>query len=204
MLPISDDQAIDVSLFLQLWARGGAVDSQRVGNWLQEMVNRLNFTIRRRSRYTTVFTDYRDLVDHPRNATDDYFREATAGSTLIPILVAWLSALGASSALGDLSTLVKARLAHCTQQLWTPGPDSEEHLYLNDRIHGRTLVGLPIEGSGQQLLAVVADAVKKDSDFENLSAIQYGLWPIVLVACRHHRLPVPPAFWVGALLAPDL
>lgn len=202
MLPVSDDQAIEISLFLQLWASTGGADGARVARWLEEMVNRLNFTIRRRSRYTTVFSDYGDLVDHPRDSTDAYFQEATAGSTLIPILVAWLSALGVTRALESLSTLTNERLEHCTQQLWTPGPDSEAHLYLNDAPHGRALMNLPIESSGQKLVSVVADMVENDSDFNELSAVRIGVWPVVLMACRHHRLPVPPAFWIRALVRP--
>jgi hypothetical protein len=30
--------------------------------------------------------------------------------------------------------------------------------------------------------------------FEDLSAVKYGWWPLVIVACRHHRLPLPLHF----------
>ena len=31
--------------------------------------------------------------------------------------------------------------------------------------------------------------------FEDLSTTKKGLWPILLAACRHFRMPVPPQLW---------
>ncbi|SOZ64371.1 conserved hypothetical protein [Cupriavidus taiwanensis] len=119
-LPIADRQATDIALFLQLWLTTQR-DAREVSDWLEEMAVRLNFTVRTRGLYPTCATDYGDLVEHPGDVDDAaYFEEATAGSTLIPLLVMWLRALGKSEAVRALATLMQEQLRHCTLQLWTP------------------------------------------------------------------------------------
>lgn len=77
-LPIIDRQGTDIALFLQLWLVSG-LDAVGVTSWLQEMAHRLIFTIRTRGRYPSSASDYRELAEHPRDRSDDYFKEATSG-----------------------------------------------------------------------------------------------------------------------------
>lgn len=200
-LPISDDQAVDVVLFLMLWAASG-LSSERTANWIGQMVARLNFTIRGRGRYTTCFDEYRALAEHPRNWTDDYFKEATAGSTLVPILMAWTSVMIGAAPADSLQALAREKLEHCTFQLWMPDAQSETHFYLGDEIHGRALTDIPVEEGAAAVLDVISEACRSDTAFNGLSAVRTDWWPLVLLACRHHRLPVPPQCWIHSLTAP--
>jgi hypothetical protein len=84
-------------------------------------------------------------------------------------------------------------------QLWTPGADSEQHIYVNSEIHGLAITNLPIKEGGSDLLETIVDACKGDEGFSALSAVRTAVWPIVLMACRHWRLPVPPDFYIHAL-----
>lgn len=197
-LPIADNQTVDIALLLQLWL-GNTREPERVAGWLVEMTNRLDFAVRTRGRYPLAAGDYSDLADHPREATDDYFEEATAGSILIPTLTAWLSAFGAIEALETLAKLAAEKLGHCAMQLWSADALSEAHLYLGDAAHGRGLVQLPIEATGTEVIRVLKDFVRDDADLAGLSALRFNCWPVVFLACRHHRLPVPPGFWTKAM-----
>ncbi|TGU74585.1 chemotaxis protein [Geomonas terrae] len=198
-LPVCDRQATDVALFLQLWL-ASELDPVGISSWLQEMAGRLIFTIHIRGRYPTSSSDYRELVDHPRDRSDEYFKEATAGSTLIPLIAAWLQALGHGDTVEALSTLIREDLAHCTLQLWTPDASSESQLYLGDNIHGCALSDIPLAEGGAQLLATISEGARKSTGFKDLSPIKTNFWPILLVACRHHQLPVPPGFWIESLI----
>ncbi len=200
-LPIADSQGTSISLFLQLWLASG-LDATGVTSWLQEMASRLIFTIRTRGRYTCSFSDYRDLADHPRNRSDEYFKEAMAGSTVVPLLAAWLHALGATDAVDALTRLVQKELKECTLQLWLPDALSEEKLYMGGSSHGRALCGLPLNRGGRQLIATIAEACRMDVDLQNLSPIKSGFWPVIMVACHHHQLPIPPGFWISSLMGP--
>jgi hypothetical protein len=197
-LPITDRQSVQLALFLQLW-----LESERPGYevaaWLGDMANRLTFTVRTQGRYPCVFSDYRDLAEHPRHRTEEYFQEATAGSSLIPLMAAWLNALGQRVAVEGLERLVREKLAHCNLQLWMPDSASEDELYVGEEGHGRALSDLSLVDGSQALIDTIWEACRLDKAFDALSAIKTGYWPIVLLACRHHGLPVPPQFWIRSI-----
>ena len=200
LLPVCDSQATDVALFLVLWVMTGG-ERDGVSYWLTSMAKRLNFGMRTRSAYPITSIDYRDLLLHPKERTDACLEQNTAGSTLIPLLMAWLSGMAETEATDLLSTLATEKLRHCTMQMWLPDQSSEQHLYLNSASHGRALNDLDI-ASGPRLIATISKAVSEKSNCTDLTAFRTRHWPIVLLACRHWRLPVPPDFWISAL-APD-
>ncbi len=202
LLPITDRQGTDIALFLQLWVVSG-LDAVGVTSWLREMARRLDFTIRTRGRYPSCSSDYRELADHPLDRSDDYFKDATAGSTVIPLVAAWLQALGQEEDVKALGRLVREELEHCTLQLWKPDAASEDELYGGGKDHGQAVCDLSLEEGGGQLIATIARACRVDTAFENLSPIKAGFWPVILVACRHHQLPIPPEFWIESLTPPS-
>lgn len=201
-LPLMDEQAIELTLFLGLAGQMGHADCD-IRNWLAEMVRRLRMTVKTHGRYPVALREYTDLIAHPKAQTDAYREEVTPGSVLIPLLLAWVAALGDKDSIDALVELKAGPLAHCTLQLWLPDELSEAHFYLNDAIHGAALADLPVTDNGQDLLKVLAEASKNATDFSNLSAIKSGYFPLVLTACRHYRLPVPPPFWISLLVPPD-
>lgn len=195
-LPLQDQQAIEIALFLIL---AGTVGSDRgdACAWLHQIVGRLAFTVKTHGLYPCVFTEYRDLVAHPRERTDDYRKQATSGSILIPLLAAFHSAFNDHEALEQLVNLKAEELEHCTLQLWMPDGSTENGIYLGAHHHGVALCELPLSKTGTELLKVVRLACNESKDFDDLSAISTGYWPIILTACRHYRLPVPPQFWIN-------
>jgi hypothetical protein len=196
--PIMDQHAIEIAIFLLFAIAAGNCRSD-IAKWLGQVVAREDLALRTHGRYFCIFTAYRDLLGHPRDRSDAYRKEATAGSTLIPLLSAWLSAFGDRAAMATLVNLKRDVLEHCTLQLWLPDKSTEDELYAGGRAHGVALTDLPLSGDGRKLIDTVAEACAKEDSFATLSAIQTGYWPIVLLACRHYRLPVPPQFWIGLL-----
>ncbi|MDB5620249.1 hypothetical protein [Tardiphaga sp.] len=200
-LPLLDEQAIEVGLFLMFAVRSGA-SNRDIHAWLQEMAQRLDLAVRSSGRYPCRFTDYQDLIDHPKNSTKEYREDALQGSVLIPLLAAWLAAFKDRKSLDLLTALKVGGLQHCTLQLWLPEKESEDYLYLNDDSHGAALVDLPLAGDGSELLQTISEACQSSEGFAALSANKSGYWPVVLTACRHYRLPVPPQFWIASLIDP--
>lgn len=196
-LPITDRQATDIGLFLLAWLHSG-LDSTGVSSWIEEMANRCDFAFRTRGRYPIVSSDYRELAAHPGDRSDEYFEDTTTGSTLIPLIAAWLHGLGRTAAVETLASLAREKLAHTTMQLWTPDEASESTFYLGEG-GGQAICDLPIASGGFELLRVIATACAGGGGLVELSAIKADYWPIVLVACRHYRLPVPPGFWIDAI-----
>ncbi len=202
MLPIADHQRADITLFLQLWLVSG-LDTSELIFWLNEMAGRFNFTINTRNHYISSSSDYRELADHPVDRSDEYFQDATAGSTILPLITAWLHALGQADAVDGLIKVAREKLEHCTFQLWRPNVNSEEKMFIGHDLHGKALTELPLTDGGELLINVIAEAVEKDEIFEQLTPIKTGYWIFFLIACHHYRLPVPPHFWINSLLPPE-
>lgn len=200
--PLRDEQAIDIAL-VTLMASATASHNRDLQTWLVEMTQRVTFSIRTHGRYPCSMDDYRELIAHPRERSTDYRDEAMAGSTLIPIMACWLSVFGEAESLQTLENTCREEIGNCTMQLWLPDSHTEEEFYLGGRNHGYALCGLSVECPADELLRVIAEACRNQKAFRELSAIKTDFWPIILLACRHYRMPIPPHFWIWLLVDED-
>lgn len=196
LLPIKDDQSIDISLAVLLLMID-VNNHQHIGIWLSEVVERAAFTYQVHGKYPCNLRSYSDLLDHPQHGNDEYFREVTGGSILFPMVALVAALLGQENIYKQVQAIREKYLHHCNFQLWYPDEDSEEHIYTNSAAHGGTLSHVRIEHPIEEFLKQVFDECEHSSQFDSLSASENGLWPIVLVACRHYRLPVPVHLWKG-------
>jgi hypothetical protein len=194
--PISDEQAIDIALALMLLGVHGGF-SQAISSWLEALIERIYFAYRTHGAYPSCKWSYWDLVEHPAEKTDEYRKEATGGSTLFPLLALWAGGYGSDKALAKLAEFKNKHLEHCNFQLWFPDGDSEAGLYRGSDRHGDMLSDIPVDAEGTETREYVEMECGTNEHFGKLSAIQLGHWPIVLMACRHYRLPVPPQIWLG-------
>ena len=194
--PMQDAQSIDITLalmFLTMQRRW----QPAVANWLDAMAHSIIFAFRTHARYPTIQSDYRELLNHPRESTEKYREEQTAASTILPLIALWAHGISATDAEQSITAFARDFAAHCNCQLWIPDEDTEAQLYSGEDRHGAMLTGLPIASEIDKAGGMVASECAATSHFENLSAIAFGHWPIVLMACRHYRLPVPPQLWMG-------
>ncbi len=197
-LPIKDDQAIDISIAVSLMA----VDSSNRADiifWLSEIANRASFALQTQGQYPCNLRTYVELLDHPQKNDDDYFKENTCGSTLYPMIALWASLLGDDEFYSRIQSIKEQYLGHCNFQFWYPDESSEEHLYTDSDTHGATLSHVCIDRPSKDFQEQAFAECEHGSHFKTLSAVKYGLWPLVLVACRHYRLPVPLDLWKGLL-----
>ena len=196
--PMQDAQSTDIALvlmFLTMQSRW----QPAVANWLDAMVDRIVFAFRTHARYPTIQTDYRDLLNHPRESTDKYREEQTAASTILPLIALWARGITATRPEQAILSFACDLAPHCNCQLWLPDEDSEAQFYSGEDRHGAMLTGLPIANDIAKTWEMVLSECGASHHFENLSAIEMGHWPLILMACRHYRLPVPPQLWMGLL-----
>lgn len=198
LTPVADEQVIDLSLALMFLTAHGDSDPD-IKAWVRGMVSHTAWAFKLHSRYPCVHRDYRDLVEHPRQHSDEYREEATSGSVLYPVLAIWAAGLGDEEALRDITEFKEECLSHCNFQLWVPHENSEASLYTGAEHHGGTLSDIPVDGEPGTVLSYVVAECVANTHFSKLSAVALGHWPIVALACRHHRLPVPPHLWADLL-----
>lgn len=198
LTPIADAQAVDVAIALLFLSMMGGWDAG-AGNYADGLAQRVSYAYRMHNRYPSIHNDYRSLVQHPRERTDAYREAETKGSTLFPLLGIWLSSLGPADAARQFADFAEEKLDHCNCQFWLPGTDSEAKLYTGDTHHGVALCNVPITADGDDAMRVIKAETVATSPFNSLSAIKLGHWPIVALACRHYRLPLPPNLWLPVI-----
>lgn len=198
LCPITDDQSIEIGAaitFLSMMDKW-----QRLAqDYCDHLLESFWFTYCTHSRYPVIDASYRNLIGHPREATDAYREAQTKGSTLIPLIMAGATSRGETKRSRKFSAFTKESLKHCNMQLWVPAADSEEMLYKSHLAHGLALTGIPITQDGTAAMRMIDTEVSRDEHFMKLSAVEHGHWPIVIMACRHYRLPLPPHLWLPLL-----
>ncbi|MDQ3082379.1 MAG: hypothetical protein M3R07_09225, partial [Gemmatimonadota bacterium] len=118
---------------------------------------------------------------------------------LYPLLALWAASRGKQELFDEIAEFKATSLDHCTFQTWLPDEDSEDNLYLNRETHGAALAGIPVTEGTKDTLDFVLGEAKTNRHYDALSAVKLGHWPVVLIACRAHRLPVPPQAWRALL-----
>ena len=196
LLPIKDDQAVDISIavFLLMLDEN---NNQDIRNWLSEIIDRAIFSHQTNGQYPCNLWTYGDLLEHPEAKDDDYKKKVTVGSILYPMIAFWAALLKDDDLYGRVQYIKKQFLEHCNFQLWYPDETSEELFYINGDTHGAVLSRVRIEYTMAELLKQIFDECEHSPYFDNLSAVTSGLLPLTLVACRHYRLPIPPHLWKG-------
>ena len=190
--PIKDSQAIDINIACLLLNLVGC--RQVIKDWIRHIAGATRYAFKFNERYPCIYDEYHRLLRHPQPG-DDYRKAATAGSLLIPTLATWAAIVEDEETLKLLSEYVSTDYVHSTLQLWFPGDDSEEHLYQGTDNHGLCWSDFAMSRVSQEVLDPISRECVSSNAFNTLSAIEHGIWPLIVLACRHHRMPVPPHLW---------
>jgi len=189
-LPIKDDQAIDISIAVSLLAVDPASRND-IKNWLSEILERARFAYHAHGRYPCTLSSYSELLTHPKRGDNEYRENITGGSILYPLIALWAALLDDEDMYGKVAILKKEHLQHCNFQFWYPGERSEECFYTDDVSHGAVLSDVCVDRSREDFLAQVFGECGQSPYFNELSAVKLGWWPLIVVACRHYRIPLP-------------
>lgn len=193
LLPAKDDQGIDILIATLLLA----VDRDNgpfIASWLGEMMERARFSYKTNGKYPCVLATYSELLEHPKSADDDYRKSATSASILYPSIALWAALIGDTETYNKVSAIKREQLQHCTFQFWYPDDTSEVHFYTDSNSHGATLANLAIDRPKEEFLAQAFGECERSPHFRDLSAIKTAWWPLIVIACRHYRLPLPLHF----------
>jgi hypothetical protein len=190
LLPVKDDQAIDIFVAALLLAFDEH-NHDDLKTWLAEMLRRASFAYRVHGPYPCTLRSYSDLLLHPKPGDNEYRANVTSGSILYPIIALWAALLGDDETYNNIAHLKQEHLGHCNFQFWYPDECSEVHFYTGGDSHGAVLSNVSVDRSKEELLAQVFGECDRSPYFKEMSAIKFDWWPLVVVACRHYRLPLP-------------
>jgi hypothetical protein len=190
LLPTKDDHAIDMFIAALLLSTDRS-NHDFIRSWLAEVIERARFSYEANGRYPCVLHSYSELLEHPKSRDSEYREKATSASILYPIIALWAVLLGDDKVYRKVARMKQELLPHCTFQFWYPDDQSEAHFYTNSDAHGATLADLALDRPREEFLAQVFAECDQSPHFKELSAVKFGWWPLIIVACRHYRLPVP-------------
>lgn len=191
--PIAESQTTAISLALMVFSTDRSYHSF-ARHWVGQLLACSRYQYMMHLQYPCIHTEYRLLARHPSRRDDDYRKSATAGSVLYPTLALWTACFGGTELFDEIASFASAQLAHCTLQMWLPDESSEPNLYLGPDGHGAAVTGIPLQEGSVVFLDLVVKECRLSDGLFKLSAMQFGYWAIVLTACRHYQLPVPPHF----------
>lgn len=196
LLPVKDDQAIDISIAVLLLAVD-ANNHDDIKSWLSKILECARFAYQVHGNYPCVLSSYSELLSHPKQGDSEYRENVTSGSVLYPMIALWAALLDDAVAYSKVALLKQDHLQHCNFQFWYPDDHSEEHFYTDTDSHGAVLSHVCVDRSKEELLAQVFGECDQSPYFKELSAVKICWWPLIVVACRHYRLPLPVQLMEG-------
>ncbi|NLU97844.1 hypothetical protein B6N13_06975 [Marinomonas sp. UCMA 3892] len=188
--PYKDEHAIELAMALHLLYQDNN-DDGFAESWLDAVVDRVTFSFITNGMYPTNLHSYEQLLEHRnKDKTDSSYKESvTKASILYPTLTILCELYGREEAAKQLEGFSSEHLKHCTLQYWYPNEASEEHVFSGTDQHGVATTDFPI--NGKAALEHVEEESQYSNFFWELSAVKQGYLPLVLMACRHYRYPVP-------------
>ncbi|MBO6676577.1 MAG: hypothetical protein JJ908_14105 [Rhizobiales bacterium] len=192
--PFKDDHMIEICLVMYLAQLTGS--TSRFAPWIMTIANRTTLALVINSHYPICQRDYRDLLNHPGKADAAYRKEVCSGSVLYPYLFVWLHQLGDDADKEEFVDRLDEFLPDCTHQAWLPDEDTDTGIWLGDTDSGVCVTDLSASKGFTHVAEVLNLAIEQCTDINEIGAVRSGLSVLFLTACRHHRLPIPPHFWI--------
>lgn len=123
-------------------------------------------------------------------------------STLLPMLAHWYAVMDMPGAAYEgLQKAIGATFPGTDLQLWFPDDSTEDQLYRENAgfTSGNTLSSIQLPTTLDELKVHILRLHEGHRAFEMLSCFTTG-WPSLgLIASRHYRTPVIPAYWLEAV-----
>lgn len=147
-------------------------------------------------RLPSIDPNYEALLRDDKALTDEELKDATAASTLLPVYGLCARILRDTQLLGELAEFQEKHLARCNAQTWVPNAGCDDRLWQGNQRTGSAFQDLEIGADGSKLLETLRLECAENTAWNALSAIRLEHWPLVAMACRRSRLPVPPQLWI--------
>jgi hypothetical protein len=195
--PLYDGHVIDIVLGLLALASSG-LQAQAAG-WIDNLSARLCVAYQIGRNFPIATDSYEDLIamNVGQAPPRDKLMEL---STLLPTLAHWHAVLDLPEPYKAFRNAVTSIFSETDLQLWFPDESTEEHIYQeNAGQTGAMLHSILLPETLAELKTYISRLHRKHRAFESLSCFAQG-WPILaLIASRHYRTPVIPAFWQEAV-----
>lgn len=193
--PYKDDHTIDISMAVFLLSLNEE-NHRYIAEWLSKMSEMILLLFVSNGCYPSNLYNYSELIEHPKEDTEEYRKEVTKGSILYPMLAFFAGLFNLDDVYNNVQYICAEYLSHCTLQLWFPDQSSEQYFYNNKEIHGAAFAEISLKTiDKEKFLEIILNECDEMTNFYELSAVEEQYWPIIMIACRYYRLPIPLYFF---------
>jgi len=191
--PCFDGHSIDICLGLMLLSLSGHKETAE--KWIQDLTGKICFAFRTGKHFPVSTDSYDDLIalEIGQASTKE---DLTSCSTIFPILAQWCAKLDLKETYKNLFESVKKVFPQSSMQIWYPDEKTDNVLYKQDASRSGTtlIINLP------ETLAEVRKQMENVWEHvlapEQISCLSKNGFSIIgLIASRHFRTPVIPAYW---------
>lgn len=199
--PLYDNHSIDIvnGLLLLMFTN----HSEQAQKWIEQLCSSILFAFRIGKSYPISYDSYEELVNVLTDQAESK-EKLTEISTLIPILADWHVIFDLNEEYDDFQREFNETFSHTSFQRWFPDSETEDTLY--QKFAGRTGHCYPFRNLPQTIKDLkneVSKLHKERDEYKSLSCFLNG-WPgIGLMASRHFRTPVIPAYWFYGIVQLD-
>ncbi|MBU9857356.1 hypothetical protein [Rahnella bonaserana] len=187
-LPFKDENSIELALAIYFLSLDSQYD-QLVKDWIHAITERITYSFETNRNYPRTLFKYLDFLD--KNNHEEYKKEVTKASVLYSYLAFFASLFNDINTYESLQNLKLKHLSHTNIQIWFPSVQSEEFYYNGERNHGLALSNIPIHKEAECFLDEIVKEAKVTKGYEELSVIRSDYLPILFLASRVNRFPVP-------------
>jgi hypothetical protein len=195
--PVYDEHIIDISIAIFLLHEWNEIEF--LDEWINELITHIDFAFNVNEKYFPIDTDnLDDLVDiNLRDGFDknDYLKT----STLIPILAQWCVRLGLIENYKSIQYISENMFKEATLQIWYPDESVEDFMFSKNAGFKCGYVEAPIKIPKKiKDYANLMEQVQESEsyiDIQNLFCVKHSMMPLILISCRHFRMPMFPQFW---------
>lgn len=197
--PRYDGNAIELSLAFMLFAASNMRDEAKA--WLDELAKRVCYVFAK-SRWFPIDSDsFDDLVAmEVDDLTEEEKKKLRDLSTLVPTLMYWAVVFQHDDLYVELQQVQGKTFEGVCMQLWYPDELTESIVYREPAQYESGVTEAPIVFPPEVADLISRETKKREAkaiiELETFSAIQQGMFALIMMACRHFRTPFPPQFWI--------
>ena len=202
--PRFDGNAIDLSLAFMLLVATGRDDDAK--EWLAVIADRVSYAFKISECFPIATDSFDDLVAlEMGNLTRDEINKLKDLSTLVPTVMYWSVVLGHGELYNRLQSAQSTSFNGVCLQLWYADEATEQIVYRESAQYESGTTEAPIRFPADAKELIASEAMKLDSkavvDLSAFSAIEHGMFVLVMMASRHFRTPFAPQFWMRLIAA---
>jgi hypothetical protein len=192
--PRLDENSIDINIAIIFFTIMG--DIEFVKNWLRKLISKIVFTVRTKRNYPVSSDKLEDLAQ-VENETSDEGISMLKESWLIPSLAIWCVIFDMDNEYNYITQGIIKDNNDIDPQLWHPVVEAYDSFYFSESALDKGDTEVNIDFSGGILGTKERISNFKSSErydvFHFSPALKKKLLGIELLACKHFRIPVPPA-----------